>query len=301
MNILNKKKFEVSAKQFVYLKKLTTFATFLPNTTFQFMRYFIPVVTALGFILCFSSCNQYKHITYFEDFKDTSKRTSVQTVPFKSPTIQPDDLLSITIETVDPQVSALLNNANDVTQTATSTFPAPQQATIPGYLVDKNGEVELPFIGKIKLQDYTTIEARDVVRTEMEKYVKNPIINIKFSNFKVIVFGEVARPATYIMPTEKVTIFDALGQAGDLTIFGRRDDVLVIRDSLNNKKNMVHLNLNSKDIMSSPYFFLQPNDVVYVEPNKSKAASVDAIRNRNITILASIASFLVIVATRVKF
>ena len=103
------------------------------------------------------------------------------------------------------------------------------------------------------------------------------------------------------MPTEKVTIFDALGQAGDLTIFGRRDDVLVIRDSLNNKKNMVHLNLNSKDIISSPYFFLQPNDVVYVEPNKSKAASTDAIRNRNITIIASIASFLVVVASRVKF
>ncbi len=265
------------------------------------MRYFIPVVTALGFIFCFSSCTQYKHIAYFEDFPDTAKRTSVQTVNFKSPTIQPDDLLSITIETVDPQISALLNNANDVTQTAMSTAPAPQQQTIPGYLVDKNGEVELPFIGKIKLQGYTTIEARDVVRKEMEKYIKSPIINIKFSNFKVIVFGEVARPATYIMPTEKVTVFDALGQAGDLTIFGRRDNVLVIRDSLNNKKNMVHLNLNSKSIMSSPYFFLQPNDVVYVEPNKSKAASTDAIRNRNITIIASIASFLVVVASRVNF
>ena len=82
------------------------------------------------------------------------------------------------------------------------------------------------------------------------------------------------------MPTEKVTVFDALGQAGDLTIYGRREDVLVIRDTLNNQKNMVHLNLNSKNIMSSPYFYLQPNDVVYVEPNKAKAASTDAARNR---------------------
>jgi len=134
----------------------------------------------------------------------------------------------------------------------------------------------------------------------MEKYVKNPIVNVKFSNFKVTVFGEVAKPATYIMPTEKVTLFDALSQAGDLTIYGKRENVTVIRDTLDNKKNMVHLNLNSKNIISSPYFYLQPNDVVYVEPNESKAASTDAVRNRNITILASLVSILLVVATRVK-
>ena len=274
---------------------------FVLNAIFHIMRYIILSITALGFIFCFSSCTQYKHIAYFEDFADTVKRTSVQTVPFKSPVIQPDDLLSIIIETVDPQISALLNSANDISQTSNSSLTALQQQTLPGYLVDKNGEVELPFVGKIKLQGYTTIEAREVIRTEMLKYVKNPIVNVKFSNFKVTVFGEVARPATYVMPTEKVTLFDALGQAGNLTIFGRRENVLVIRDTLGNKKNMVHLNLNSKDIMSSPYFFLQPNDVVYVEPNKSKAASTDAIRSRNITIIASIASFLVVVATRIKY
>jgi polysaccharide export outer membrane protein len=134
----------------------------------------------------------------------------------------------------------------------------------------------------------------------MLKYVKNPIVNVKFNNFKVTVLGEVLKPATYIMPTEKVTVLDALGQAGDLTIYGRRENILVIRDSLD-KKNMVHLNLNSKDIMSSPYFYLQPNDVIYVEPNKSKAASTDAVRNRNITIIASVLSLLIVVATRVNY
>lgn len=251
------------------------------------------------FCIACTSCTSYKNIPYFADFPDTTYRTSVQTQAFKSPVIKPDDLLSITIETVDPQITALLNSPNVVTQAiGSSTSLQPQ--TVSGYLVDKNGEVELPFVGKLKLEGNTTVEAREVVRTAMEKYIKDPIVNVKFSNFKVTVFGEVARPATYIMPTEKVTLFDALSQAGDLTIYGRRENVTVIRDTLDNKKNMVHLNLNSKDIISSPYFFLQPNDVVYVEPNKSKAASTDAVRNRNITILASLLSILLVVATRVK-
>lgn len=250
------------------------------------------------FCVACTSCTSYKNIPYFADFPDTTYRTSVQTQAFKSPVIKPDDLLSITIETIDPDITTLLNSPNIAQAVGTSASLQPQ--TVSGYLVDKNGEVELPFAGKLKLEGYTTIEAREAVRTAMQKYVKDPIVNIKFSNFKVTVFGEVARPATYIMPTEKVTLFDALSQAGDLTIYGRRENVLVIRDTLGDKKNMIHLNLNSKDIISSPYFFLQPNDVVYVEPNKSKAASTDAVRNRNITLLASLLSIILVVATRIK-
>ncbi len=258
----------------------------------------------LFFCVTCSSCTSYKNIPYFVDFPDTAQRTSVETQAFKSPVIKPDDLLNITIVTVDPEITALLNSPNIVTQTIGSTANSSPAGITPqsvsGYLVDKNGEVELPFVGKLKLDGYTTVDAREAIRTAMERYVKNPIVNVKFSNFKVTVFGEVARPATYIMPTEKVTLFDALAQAGDLTIFGRRDNILVIRDTLDNKKNMVHLNLNSKNIMSSPYFFLQPNDVVYVEPAESKAASTDAVRNRNITIFASVLTLLIVVATRVK-
>lgn len=250
--------------------------------------------------VAFSSCRSYKNIPYFADFPDTTYRTSVNTQPFKSPVIKPDDLLNITVQTIDPEVTALLNSANTATQSIGSSV-SPQVQTVSGYLVDKNGEVELPFVGKLKLADYTTIEARDVVRTAMQQFVKDPIVNIKFSNFKVTVMGEVARPATYIMPTEKVTLFDAISQAGDLTIFGRRENVVVIRDTLNNQKNMVHLNLNSKEIINSPYFFLKPNDVVYVEPNEAKAASTDAVRNRNIAIIASVLSLLVVVASRINY
>ncbi len=267
------------------------------NFNFSISRLFLYF---LFFSVACTSCRSYKDIPYFTDFPDTAYRTSVQTQAFKSPVIKPDDLLNITIETIDPEITALLNSANAVTQSVGSSV-SPQMQAVSGYLVDKNGEVELPFAGKLKLAGYTTVEAREVVRTAMEKFVKAPMVNIKFSNFKVTVMGEVTRPAIYIMPTEKVTLFDALSQAGDLTIFGRRENVLVIRDTLDDQKNMIHLNLNSKNIINSPYFYLQPNDVVYVEPNEAKAASTDAVRNRDIAILASILSILLITVSRVKF
>jgi polysaccharide export outer membrane protein len=224
----------------------------------------------------------------------------VATPTFKNPVIKPDDLLNINIQTVDPEITALLNSANSMTQSVNLSLSSQTQVAS-GYLVDKNGEVELPFAGKIKLAGSTTLEAREVVRSAMQKFIKDPIVNIKFSNFKITVIGEVARPATYIMPTEKVTLFDALSQAGDLTIYGRRENVLVIRDTTGNKKNMIHLNLNSKEIMNSPYFYLEPNDVVYVEPNDARARSTDAVRNRNITIIASVLSLLVVIAARLRY
>lgn len=246
-----------------------------------------------------SSCFSYKTVPYFTDFPDTAKRTAVSTVGFTSPTIKPDDLLSITIVTVDADITRLLNTANNTVQTSNQPTSINQQ-TIPGYLVDKNGEVELPFVGKIKLTGYTTVQARDTIAAVISKFVKDPIVNVKFANFKITVIGEVLKPSTYIMPTEKVTIFDAIGQAGDLTIFGRRENVLVIRDTLNNQKTLVHLNLNSKNIMSSPYFFLQPNDVVYVEPSKAKAAETDAYRTRVLALIGAAISLLIVFFVRVK-
>lgn len=252
------------------------------------------------FCIACTSCRSYKNIPYFTDFPDTAYRTSVATPTFKNPVIKPDDLLNINIQTVDPEITALLNSANSMTQSVNLSLSSQTQVAS-GYLVDKNGEVELPFAGKIKLAGSTTLEAREVVRSAMQKFIKDPIVNIKFSNFKITVIGEVARPATYIMPTEKVTLFDALSQAGDLTIYGRRENVLVIRDTTGNKKNMIHLNLNSKEIMNSPYFYLEPNDVVYVEPNDARARSTDAVRNRNITIIASVLSLLVVIAARLRY
>lgn len=247
-------------------------------------------------VMAFTSCTSYKNVAYFRDFADTSYYSNVKTTAFKSPRIQPDDLLNITIQTIDPEINQILNSSNALTPAvgASSSVTVGQQQVATGYLVDKNGEVEIPFAGKIKLQGYTTVEAREVVRSAIGKYVKDPIVNIKFSNFRVTVLGEVAKPATYIIPNEKVSVLDALGLAGDLTIYGRRENVLLIRDSANDQKSMIHLNLNTKNVIASPYYYLQPNDIIYVEPNESKAASVDAIRNRNITIMASALSVILV-------
>lgn len=230
------------------------------------------------------SCTTYKNIPYFTDFNDTTKQAYVPLPTFKSPIIQPDDLLAITIQTLEPEVNALLNIPNTATSEGGSVT-----AAAPVYLVDKNGEVELPFTGKIKVQGFTTVEAKEVIRTEMAKYVQAPIINIKFTNFKIIVMGEVLKPDTYVMPTEKVTIFDAISKAGDITLYGKRESVVLIRDLGNEQKTMVHLDLNSKSILNSPWFYLQSNDIIYVAPNNERIASSEVIRTRNISIgLASL-------------
>lgn len=255
----------------------------------------------------FQSCITYKNAAYFQDFSDTAKPQIAKTIPFATPVIQVDDILTITIQTIDNDISGLLNSNNSINGSNTSlpvsgsatAAGTPTQQLVNGYLVDKDGIVELPFIGKVKLAGLTTSEAKEKIRKEAEKQFNNPLINVRFANFKITVLGEVNRPASYISPNEKVNVFDALGMAGDVTIFGKKESVLLLRDTLGDKK-MIRLNLNSKEIVTSPYFYLQPNDIVYVEPNKYKIASVDAVRNRNITIAVSAMSLLIVILSRFR-
>jgi len=258
--------------------------------------------TAILLLCILNSCTTYQKVPYFHDLSDTSKPVFVKTVAFKNSGIQPDDILAISIHTIDADITAALNKPATTSPNLASSAPAgidAQAAVQPptGYLVDKNGFVDLPYAGKIKLQGLTTEEAKDVIEKEVDKNFNNAIVNVRYANFKITVIGEVARPASYIIPNEKINIFDALGMAGDLTVFGRRENVLLMRDSADGK-GLVRLNLNSKDIVSSPYFFLHRNDVIYVEPSKYKVASVDAVRNRNITIIASILSVTAVIFSR---
>jgi len=262
---------------------------------------FFPLIVV---VICFSSCYTYKNVPYLQDIPDTTKPLRIATMTFKNPVIQNDDVLSITIQTLDQNMTSFLNNPQTSGATVSGS-PTPSGGTtspqaINGYLVDKNGEVELPFAGKIKVSGLTTSEARDLIQTEVAKAFINPIVNVRFANYRVTVMGEVARPGTYIVPNEKVNIFDGLGLAGDLTIFGRRENVLLMRDSLN-QKTMVRLNLNSKNIIESPYFYLQSGDIIYVEPTKYKIESVDAVRDRNFKILTSALIVLIALASRIKF
>jgi polysaccharide export outer membrane protein len=250
-------------------------------------------------IIVFSACNTYKNIPYFKDVPDSAVML-VKTPQFKEPVIQVDDILVITIQTIDPEANALLNKTGTSTAALNNSAGiGPNQPLITGYRVDKLGNIELPFAGVVHLAGLTTFDARDTITQIISRYYKNPTVDVRFANYKVTVLGEVTHPATYVVPNEKITIFDALGLAGDLTIYGKRENVLLMRDTLGEKK-LIRLNLNSKDIISSPYFYIKQNDVVYVEPNKAKIASLDASKTRLYAIIASALTVAIVLARTLR-
>lgn len=248
-----------------------------------------------------SSCTSNKKIAYFQNLPDSAYQSAraIANLTYTNPLIQSNDLLQVTILTLDPQVNTVLAAGNTTAysiQPGSSTSPvAPTQVS--GLLVDNEGVVELPIVGKVKVAGLTTAIARDTIHNRVAQYYNNPVVNVRFANFSITVLGEVARPATYVVPNEKVSILDAIGMAGDLTIYGRRENILLIRDSLG-QKTYTRFNLNSAKTFMSPYFYLKQGDMVYVEPGKSKIAATDAVKTRNITLLASGLSLLFVIFSR---
>jgi polysaccharide biosynthesis/export protein len=268
--------------------------------------------TAIGLLLVclmnvlFISCSTPQNITYFKDVPDTVKQKIIDQAAYYTPKIQPDDILQVTIQTLDPGSSALLNqqSAGGTLQSMgtgnTGNNISAPASNINGYLVDSDGYVILPIIGKILVKGKTTNIVRDEIRAKAAEFYKDPIVAVRLANFKITVLGEVTRPSSYVMPNEKVSILDALGMAGDLTIYGKRENVLLIREN-NGKKEFVRFNLNESKLFASPYFYLQQGDVLYVEPNKSKVASTDATQLRKLAILTSVLTVLVVIVSRVNF
>jgi len=252
----------------------------------------------IGFTIAaiFASCTELKDTPYFRDIPDSTKQKVFSNTPYQDPVIRPDDILSITVVTIDPTTAAPVNQAANV-PVSTSIGGAP--VVVPGLLVDKDGNISLPIIGTVKVAGLTTFEAKAVIKKKAVLYYKDPDVQLRFANFSITVLGEVLHPASFTMPNEKVSVLDALGMAGDLTIYGRRDNVLVIREN-DGKKEVTRLNLNSADIFKSPYFYLKQNDVVYVEPNKQKIIAADAARTRTLTVAASVAAVLIVLLTRIK-
>jgi len=250
-------------------------------------------------VLMLASCVSTKNVPYFQDISPALESEMKATAKFTEPVIQVDDILSLSIFTIDDKTGMIVNQVG--TQ-AISTVTGPTNtlgATPPtaGFLVDKNGEIDLSVIGKVKLTGLTTYQARDLIKEKAAVYYTNPNVQVRFSNFKVTILGEVARPSTYVIPNEKVTVLDALGLAGDLTIFGKRENIKLIRDN-NGKKEFAILNLNSKELFNSDYYYLKQNDVLYIEPNKGKAASLNQSRTQTFALVGSIVSVLIVLITR---
>lgn len=166
-----------------------------------------------------------------------------------------------------------------------------------GYLVDDEGFIRFPVLRKVKLGGLTTDEAREKLEAELQQYLNEPVVAIRYLNYRITVLGEVNRPSTFVVPSEKISILTALGMAGDMTPFGKRESVLLIRE-VEGVRTVTRMNLNSREFLSTPYFYLQQNDVVYVEPDKAR--EVQASTNvRAISIIGSLTTLAIIIATRI--
>lgn len=252
-------------------------------------------VAALFILALTSSCVSNKKIAYFQDIQTVNQAKLENAVTFTEPQIQPDDILSINIFTLNPQSGVVINQAANTPALGGNTNNSLTTQNT-GFLVDKNGEIELSLIGKIKVVGLTTYQAREVIRDKVSTYYKEPNVQVRFANFKVSVLGEVNAPSAYTLPNEKVSILDALSLAGDLTIYGKRENVMIIRDN-NGKKEFARLDLNSSNIFNSPFYYLKQNDVIYVEPNKRKVAATNSAQIQTVSVIASVLSVLIVAIT----
>lgn len=264
---------------------------------------FLPFISLIAIsCLVFNSCSTPKNITYFRDIPDTISKRTITQIGYNSLLIKPDDILQVSIQTLDPVSTGMLNqeSANPLPASGNANQPvSAASSAVTGYLVDKNGYIILPLVGKVDVNGKSTSEVRDIIQAKAAQFYRDPVVSVRFANFKITVLGEVTRPSTYVMPNEKVSVLDALGMAGDLTIFGKRENVLLIRESSANKE-FVRLNLNDSKLFSSPYYYLQQGDVIYVEPNKSKIAATDVSQVKKISIITGALTLLVVIASRIK-
>ena len=229
------------------------------------------------FIICFSifffaGCTAYKNVPYMQDSELYDLQESL---PMYDAKIMPKDLLTITVNATDPEAAAPFNL---IIRSSNSTGSASlsQQAALQQYLVSNDGTIDFPVLGTLHVSGLTKDEAENLIREKLGHYLKEtPIVTVRMTNYKISVLGEVSNPGMFTINNEKVNIFEALALAGDLTIWGMRDNVKLIREDADGKRNIISLNLNKSDILTSPYYYLQQNDIIYVTPNKMKAKNSD--------------------------
>jgi polysaccharide export outer membrane protein len=217
----------------------------------------IKKVTPLLFVLLLFSCASRKDVVYYQNIDDSPAQEKLDSYEIK---IQADDLLMIVVSAQDPEIVVPFNLGS----TLGSTSSPGQQ-----YLVDNDGNIEFPILGSLKVGSLSRSEVLKMLKEKISVFVVNPIINLRITNFKVSVQGEVAAPGTYPVASERVTLIEALSAAGDLTIYGKRDNILIIRE-VGGLKSYNRVDITKSDFINSPFYYLAQNDVIYVEPNKSK-------------------------------
>jgi polysaccharide biosynthesis/export protein len=245
---------------------------------------------------CVSAKKQTQEAIYFRDISDSMLNKASKEF---EPIIQKGDILSINVITANEQSARLFNQPNSYTIASSSSGEGLPGAGVPGsgYLVNEKGEIIFPLLGNVKAAGLTRLKLTDTLATQISRYVDSAIVSVRLLNYRVTVLGEVMKPGTYSIPSERVSVLDAIGLAGDLTVYGRRNNIRVIRNTDGQRQTAV-LNLNKGDIFDSPFFYLRQNDIVYVEMNDRKIPNTDQASIRNVSIgLGIISAVGVIIST----
>ena len=251
----------------------------------------------LPFLL--TACQSYKKVPYFQNVEVVNE--AEQQEKLYDARIMPKDLLTIVVSCTNPELATPFNltvASNAGIAVSTSSYVTTQPVLQP-YLVDNEGNINFPALGELKLGGLTKREAEQLIIDKLKPYMKEtPIVTVRMVNYKISVIGEVTRPGTFTISNEKVNLLEALAMAGDMTVYGLRDNVKLIREDANGKQQIVTLDLNKAETILSPYYWLQQNDIVYVTPNKAKARNSDVGNSTSLwfsatSILVSIVSLLV--------
>ena len=251
-------------------------------------------VILLSFLL--AACQSYKKVPYLQDVEAVNQATQQETL--YDAKIMPKDLLTIVVSCTSPELAAPFNltiaSPSNLSIQYTTTQPVLQQ-----YLVDNEGKISFPVLGALTVGGLTKKQAEQLIVDKLKPYMKeNPIVTVRMVNYKISVIGEVARPGTFTISNEKVNLLEALAMAGDMTVYGLRDNGKLIREDANGKQQIVTLDLNNAETILSPYYWLQQNDIVYITPNKAKARNSDVGNSTSLwfsatSILVSVVSLLV--------
>jgi polysaccharide export outer membrane protein len=248
-------------------------------------------------ILAVVSCKPSRDLVYFSNLEESDIDTTKTIENLETPTIQPDDVLGITVNSLSVESNMLFNQG--VLGTLGSPVADGEQQNnrqVEGYLVDQQGYINFPVIGRLKLGGLTRAAATDTIQNILNRdYVENPTVNIRFLNFKVTVLGEVRNPSSYVITTERINVLEAIALAGDMTAVGKRENVLIIREN-NGERKLIRVNLNDKSLLDSPNYYLQQNDIVYIEADSYKAAQAD-LRRANVQFILSITLTAMTIAT----
>lgn len=227
-----------------------------------------PLLSVVIAALIFCSCTSPRKLSYFNDIKENVSYGVAKT---DDVLISPNDILSINISSLSAEASSIFNpDKESLSRTTTVTGSSVERG---GYLVNNEGFIQLPVLGNMKAAGRTKEELKNEITKALldNKLLKDPLVEIRFLNYEVTVLGEVGSPTVITVPSEKISLLKAIGLAGDLTIYGRRDNVVLIREELG-KRTTRQIDLTSADFLNSPYYYLEPNDIIYVQPNKARAA-----------------------------